>query len=332
MTAHANGGAFRDLFEPHRRSITLHCYRMLGSLQDAEELAQEALLRAWQRRAELRTGNAHKAWLYQIATNACLDQLQKRGRRRRALPHLNGPPSATPQMGAPADEQLWIEPAPDLLLEAAGDTTDQPDARAARRESIGLAFIAALQLLSPKQRATLLLVDVLGWNPQETAALLESSVASVNSLLQRARRSVEAARVDRVRPAISSSDSVLLSRFINAWESGDLAAFTALLTDDAVFTMPPQPEWFVGREAIGQFFGAIWAALPGRRRLLPLAANGGLGVAVYNQITAPNASYKAMGITLVTFQGDQVSQITRFGIPKLFPLFGLPLELPSNTP
>lgn len=329
MTAGAKDEAFRTLIEPHRRAISLHCYRMLGSLQDAEELVQETLLRAWQRRDEVRDQGALRAWLYQIATNACLDLLKTR-RRRRALPHWLGAPTTSMRIGPPQEESLWVEPAPDQLLHVAGDPLQQPDERAARRESIGLAFITALQLLSPKQRAALLLVDVLGWNPPETATLLDTSVASVNSLLQRARKSVEARRQEDPAPPVSVADSALLGRFINAWEQGDLEAFTALLADDARFAMPPQPEWYAGRAAIGQFFGTIWAVLPGRRRLLPLAANGGPAVAVYNRSPQPNAVFQAAGITLVTFRRGRISLLVRFGVPKLFPLFGLPLQLPSD--
>jgi len=330
MPVDPSDSAFRSLFEPHRRSITLHCYRMLGSLQDAEELVQETLLRAWQRREEVRASSALRAWLYQIATNACLDQLVKTRRRRRALPHLVAASSTSAQIGPPVAEQWWVEPAPDFLLEPADETRRWPDERASRRESIGLAFITALQVLSPKQRAALLLIDVLGWTPQQTAALLETSLVSVNSLLQRARKSVEARNDAAEATQLSSIDSALLGRFISAWEGGDVQAFTALLAADALFSMPPQPEWYEGREAIGQFFGAIWAKLPGDRRLLPLAANGGLGVAVYNRPTTANAVFQATGITLVGLREGQVSRIIRFGIPKLFPLFGLRLQLESD--
>src|SRR6187402_3176588 len=151
MPVDPSDSAFRSLFEPHRRSITLHCYRMLGSLQDAEELVQETLLRAWQRREEVRASSALRAWLYQIATNACLDQLVKTRRRRRALPHLVAASSTSAQIGPPVAEQWWVEPAPDFLLEPADETRRWPDERASRRESIGLAFITALQVLSPKQ-------------------------------------------------------------------------------------------------------------------------------------------------------------------------------------
>ena len=202
MAARARDEAFRTLLEPHRRAITLHCYRMLGSLQDAEEVAQESLTRAWRRLGEVKSSSARRAWLYKIATNGCLDLLK--ARRRRSLPHLVAPSAnaATP-LGPPAQEVLWIEPAPDTLLDVADEASQRPDARVSLRESVGLAFITALQFLSPKQRAALLLVDVLGLRPEETAALLKTSVFSVNSLLQRARKNVEARRVDSAPEASS---------------------------------------------------------------------------------------------------------------------------------
>ena len=329
MDARTSDESFRTLFEPHRRSITLHCYRMLGSLQDAEEIVQETLLRAWQRRDEVRSTSAIRSWLYKIATNACLDQLLK-ARRRRALPHLVASPSTQPRLGPATDERLWVEPAPDALLDMADDAGKRPDERVSLRQSIGLAFITALQLLPPKQRAVLLLSEVLGLPPQEVASLLETSVFSVNSLLQRARRSIEARRQDYALPDMSSSDADLLRRFITAWEAGDLDAFAALLADDALLSMPPQPEWFAGREAIVSFFAAVWAADPGRRRLLPLGANGGPAVAVYRRPTTPNAVYEASGIVLVEIRGARVLQMTRFAFPRLFPLFGLPSYLPSE--
>jgi RNA polymerase sigma-70 factor (ECF subfamily) len=319
--------SFGTLFEPHRRAITLHCYRMLGSLQDAEEIVQESLLRAWQRQDEVRSTAATRAWLYKIATNACLDLLKVR--RRRALPHLVAPSAnaATP-LGAPADERLWVEPAPDTLLESAGEG-ERPDERVSLRESIGLAFITALQFLSPKQRAALLLVDVLGWTPQETAALLETSVFSVSSLLQRARKSVEARREDDAPAEVSSADAALLRRFITAWESGDLDAFTALLADDAVLSMPPQPEWFAGREAIGRLLATVLATDRRQRRLLPLGANAGPAVAVYVRPT-PGAAYEASAIILLTMRLGHIARMTRFTLPRLFPSFGLPMSLSAT--
>ena len=330
MPAADTDEAFRDHFEPHRRPILLHCYRMLGSLQDAEELAQETLLRAWQRRDELRSGRALRAWLYQIATNACLDQLLK-AQRRRALPHLLAtPPRTAVRFGPPTDERLWVEPAPDTLLEVEDDAGQRPDQRAARRESIGLAFIIALQSLSPKQRAALLLVDVLGWTPSEAAVLLETSVASVNSLLQRARQNVAPRSEDAAPPEASTSEAALVRRFIQAWESGDLASFTALLAEDALLSMPPQTEWYVGREEVGRFFAAAWAALPGERRLLPVAANGAVALAAYRRPPTPGAAFEPSAITLLTLRDGQIAQLIRFAFPRLFPLFELPLHLTDS--
>jgi RNA polymerase sigma-70 factor (ECF subfamily) len=327
MAARESEESFRTVLEPHRRSITLHCYRMLGSLPDAEEIVQETLIRAWQRQDDVRAIPAMRAWLYKIATNACLDSLK--ARRRRALPHLLAP-AASPAMrlGVPRDERLWVEPVPDTLLDVEDDARTRPDERVSQRESVGLAFIAALQLLSPKQRAALLLVDVLGWKPEEAAALLEVRVFAVNSLLQRARKSVEA-RSEDTAPPVSSADAAMLRRFIAAWESGDVDAFSALLADDAIFSMPPQPEWFAGRDAISRFFEIAWSAVPGRRRLVQLGANGGPAVAVYNQPT-PNDEYAAVAITLLAIREGRISRLTRFGYPRLFVSFGLPERLRAD--
>jgi RNA polymerase sigma-70 factor (ECF subfamily) len=330
MPAVASEESFRTVFEPHRRAITVHCYRMLGSLQDAEEVVQESLLRAWQRQDEVRSTSATRAWLYKIATNACLDLLKVR--RRRALPHLVAPSaSSATGLGPAADERLWVEPAPDTLLDVADDAVRRPDARVSLRESIGLAFITALQFLPPKQRAALLLVDVLGWKPQETAALLETTVFSVNSLLQRARKSVEERGGDGVPPDASNSDAALLQRYITTWESGDLDAFTALLADDVRLSMPPRPEWFAGREVVRRFLASVLAAEPHEYRLVPIGANAGPAVAVYTRPMKPNAAYEATAINVVAFRGGLVSQMTRFASPRLFPLFGLPGQLPGDS-
>jgi len=328
MFAKARDEDFRTQVEPHRRAITLHCYRMLGSLQEAEEVAQESLLRAWQRLDERRSSGSTRAWLYKIATNGCLDLLKTR--RRRALPHLLAPPT-TPgaAFGPPLHEEVWIEPAPDFLFDAADDVEPGPERRVAMRESVGLAFITALQFLSPKQRAGLLLVDVLGWSPEETASLLETSVASVNSLLQRARKKVES-RSEESRPASGANDEELLHRYITTWESGDLHAFTTLLAEDARLSMPPQPEWYAGREAIHRFLAHIMATQPHRYRLVPVAANGQAAVAVY---TAPLAvgDFRGEAINLVSMRCGQVTQMTRFAAPRLFPSFGLPERLPRHA-
>jgi RNA polymerase sigma-70 factor, ECF subfamily len=328
----ASEEAFRARFERHRRAITLHCYRMLGSLQEAEEVVQETLLRAWQREGEVRSPGATRAWLYQIATNASLDLL--RARRRRALPHLVAlPASVATRLGPPADEHLWVEPAPDALLDVADNAAHGPEARVSLRESVSLAFITALQFLSPRQRAALLLVDVLGWGPQEAADLLETSVFSVNSLLQRARRSVEARRGDsEPAEAPSSADAALLRRYIAMWESGDLDAFTALLADDARLSMPPQPEWFAGRDAVRGFLAQMLAGEPRQYRFVPLGANGQPALAVYARPLMGNAAYQPAGITVFSIRGGRVAEMTRFTSPELFPMFGLPPHFPSGGP
>jgi RNA polymerase sigma-70 factor, ECF subfamily len=326
VTARPSEASFQALFEPHRRSITLHCYRMLGSLQDAEEVVQESLLRAWQRQAEVRSIRAMSAWLYQIATNACLDVLKTR--RRRALPHLIAPAAGmATRLGPPADDRLWVEPAPDTLLDVE-DAGHRPDDRVSLRERVGLAFITALQLLTPKQRAALLLVDVVGWSPEEVAALLDTSVFSVSSLLQRARNSVEA-RADRAPSEASSADAALLRRYITTWESGDLDAFTALLAEDVILSMPPQPEWFVGREAVRGFLAGLLTVDARQYRLLPIGANAAPAVAVYRRMTS-GVAYDEAGIIVLAIRGGRVSQMTRFAFPRLFSLFGLPAHLADD--
>jgi len=316
---------FRTQLEPHRRAITQHCYRMLGSFQDAEELAQESLLRAWQRLDERRSSASTRAWLYKIATNACLDVLKTR-RRRRALPHLVAPPAVPgAALGPPLEEAAWVEPAPDALFDAADAGEPGPERRVALRQSIGLAFVTALQFLSPRQRAALLLVDVLGWKPDQAASLLETSVASVNSLLQRARKSVEA-RAAEDGPASGPSDDALLRRYITTWESGDLDALTALLAEDARLSMPPQPEWYVGRDAIRWFLSRAIATRPRRYRLVPLAANGQPAVAVY--VAPPEGGdFRGEAINVLSMRGCLVTLMTRFAAPRLFALFGLPEAL-----
>jgi RNA polymerase sigma-70 factor (ECF subfamily) len=328
--ARASEEAFRARFETHRRAITLHCYRMLGSLQEAEEVVQEALLRAWQRQDEVRSADATRAWLYKIATNACLDSLKTR--RRRALPHLVAPSASVPtRFGPPAHEHRWVEPAPDALLDVADNAAHGPEARVSLRESVSLAFITALQFLSPRQRAALLLVDVLGWRPPEAAALLETSVFSVNSLLQRARKSVEARRRDsEPAEAPSSRDAALLRRYIAMWESGDLDAFTALLADDARLSMPPQSEWFAGREAVRGFLAQMLAGEPRQYRFVPLGANGQPALAVYARLLTGNGAYQAAGITVFSIRGGRIAELTRFTSQELFRLFGLPPHLRSG--
>jgi RNA polymerase sigma-70 factor (ECF subfamily) len=234
------------------------------------------------------------------------------------LPHLIHSPEDTLQ----ASSGSWIEPAPDSVLELEALA---PEARVSMRESVGLALIAALQSLSPKQRAALLLIDVLGWEPTEAAKLLETTVTSVNSLLQRARRGVEE-RAPRAGGEATPSDDELLRRYISTWESGDLDAFAKLLADDAILSMPPEPRWFAGRDAIMAFLRTVVPQWTGQYRMFPLRANGGPAAAVYRQQTA-GGPHEAAAISLLSIREGDIAGIVRFGFPSLFPRFGLAPQL-----
>lgn len=328
--------AFQQLAEPYRREIQLHCYRMLGSLQDAEDLVQETFLRAWRGLDGFEGRSSLRSWLYRIATNACLNALAKRSSIQRVLPETLGPPATEMPEGAPSTEIAWLEPYPDALIESIADTALGPDARYEMRETVQLAFVAAIQHLPPRQRAVLLLRDVLGWSAAETAGLLDTSVASANSALQRARTTVEKqfpAGQPTVLPPPDAQQLAMLDRYVRAWENTDLDAFVALLRDDAVLSMPPWPHWYRGREAIREFLRWAWktdtcgAQRSQRSRILiPTAANGQLAFAAYNY-RSDETKWRAHGIYLVTLQGDTIAGLTSFVAPvspRLFAAFGLP--------
>jgi RNA polymerase sigma-70 factor (ECF subfamily) len=269
--------AFEHLAEPYRRELQLHCYRMLGSLHDAEDLVQETFLRAWQGLDRFEGRASFRGWLYRIATNACLNALASRASARRVLPETQGPPSDQMPEGRPATEIAWLEPYPDAALEGLADAVPGPEARYEMHEAVQLAFVAAIQHLQPRQRAVLLLHDVLGWSATETARLLDASVASVNSTLQRARATLEKqfpAGRPSAPPAPDDRQRELLERYVRAWESADLDSFVALLREDAVLSMPPWRQWYHGRAAIRAFFAWAWrTACDGPFRLVPTAAN-----------------------------------------------------------
>ncbi len=324
---------FSALTEPYRRELQVHCYRILGSLQDAEDLVQETLLRAW-RRLDTYEGRASiRAWLYKIATNACLDALDKRSRR--VLPSMLSPATdASQPFTPPVDEPIWLEPLPDhLIVETASD----PEARYSLHESVTLAFVAALQSLPPRQRAVLILRDVLDWRASEVADLLDLTVSAVNSALHRARVTLSRHYHGSAAENVTGSPAddhvrALLDRYVSAWESADVAGLTALLKEDAVLNMPPSPSWYHGRDAIRAFlqstiFGSV--AFPGsgagRWRLTPTRANGQPGFGVY--LRGPSGAYAAFGIIVVAIDGDRVASITHFGAPTLLARFGLPDEL-----
>ncbi len=327
---------FARLAEPFRRELQVHCYRMLGSVHEAEDLVQETYLRAWRSFDSFQTieGGSFRAWLYRIATNACLNTLASRKDPQRFLPDQLGP--ATGQMPSnPAIDVAWLEPYPNAYLEGIGNETTNPEARFAAREAVQLAFVAAIQLLPARQRAALLLCDVLGWAAAEAAALLESSTASINSALQRARETL-AKHYPGGRPQTTFQSNPaqqrLLDRYLDAWQRHNVNSFVALLKEDATVTMPPWREWFVGREATGSFFGAAWKTCNGLR-LVSTGANGQPAFAVYELGRGPDPHWSAHSIHVLSLDQENISTITMFVPPTgpyMFKSFGLPLILPDG--
>lgn len=317
-----DGEAFRELTEPYRRELQVHCYRMLGSLHDAEDALQDTLLAAWQGfggfegRASLRT------WLYRIATNRCLNARRSAGRRQAKewdVPNVE-PPEPT-RFG----EVVWLEPFPDALLEGVVG----PEARYERTEAISLAFVTALQTLPPRQLAVLILRDVLGFHADEVAGMLDSSVESVKSALKRARAGLPRTGDREAPPASGSpSEDAIVAKFVRAWESADLDALVALLTDDVFMSMPPMPFEYQGRDVVTRFCAAIFGA--GRRfDLVPTRANGQPAFGAY--LRAPSGIRHGTGLYVLTLTGDRICALTRFENTVL-PFFGLPRSLsPSGT-
>jgi len=323
---------FEQLAAPYRREIQLHCYRMLGSVHDAEDLVQETYVRAWRSFASF-TGGSFRAWLYRIATNACLNAIASRKHRQRWMPDQQAP--ATDQMpdGKPAADLAWLEPYPDSYLEGIVDSAPTPEARYSSDEAVKLAFVAAIQFLPPRQRAVLLLCDVLGWTAPEASELLDDSTASVNSALQRARETL-ARRYPNARPVVVGSrraeERKLLGRYLQAWETLDLENFVALLKEDATYTMPPLPQWYEGRDAIGGFFGWAWKRYRGFR-LVPTGANRQPAFAAYARMGS-ELQWSAHSIHVLTVESNVISSLTLFvkpDGPPLFRAFGLPLLLPE---
>jgi RNA polymerase sigma-70 factor (ECF subfamily) len=335
LLASARGGdrdALERLTEAHRRELQLHCYRMLGSFHDAEDLVQETFLRAWRGLDRFEGRASIRNWLYRIATNACLNALARRASARRVLPETHGPPADRMPEGGPAQEIAWLEPYPDSALEGISDAAPSPHARYEMREAVQLAFIAAIQHLPPRQRAALLLHDVLGWSASDCARLLDASVASVNSALQRARATLEK-RLPGGRPSFppGPSDQVraLLQRYVHVWESADVDGFVALLREDAVLSMPPWRQWYLGPDAIRTFF--TWTSRPGGHgpfRLVPTRANRQPAFAFYGRWQDPE--WRSHSIQLLTLQADSIAAMTSFVAPALFPRFGLPTVLPAQ--
>jgi RNA polymerase sigma-70 factor (TIGR02960 family) len=322
-----DGEAFRELTEPYRRELQVHCYRMLGSLQDAEDVLQDTLLAGWQGLEAFEGRASIRTWLYRIATNRCLNALRSASRR---------PPKAwdIPQVEPPEPTRLgeiaWLEPYPDALLSGAIGIPLGPEARYEQTEAITLAFVTALQLLPARQRAVLILCEVIGYHANEVADMLDSTVDSVNSAVKRARASLR----HRLRPigdpepppaAHSRSEQALVARFVRAWESGDLDALVALLTADVSVSMPPIPIEYHGRDVVARFCASII-----RRRahdLVPTRANGQPAFGAY--LRAPGGGIRhGTGLFVLTLSGDRICAMTRFD-NSVLRWFGLPHSLPD---
>jgi RNA polymerase sigma-70 factor (TIGR02960 family) len=320
--------AFRELTEPHRRELQLHCYRILGSVHDAEDMVQEAFLAAW-RSLEAFEGRASvRSWLYTIATNRCLNALRARSRRPREVAVMAGALEPTRRI-----EPVWLEPYPDALLESIPDRAPGPAARYEARESIELSFVVGLQHLPPRQRAALVLADVLGLRTAEVAEMLDTGEASVKGALQRARATLRArlpaADRERAPQPSSAGERRLVGRFADAVQSGDLDAMVTLLTDDALLTMPPQPLEYQGHHAIAAFMRQRADVRGAPLRFVPTRANTQPAFACYLP-DAHAATAHPYGLFVLTLEGDAIAAITWFAGTAVFPHFGLPETLPSR--
>lgn len=314
-----DGDAFRELTEPHRRELQVHCYRMLGSLQDAEDALQDTLLAAWQGLPGYRERASLRTWLYRIATNRCLNARRTAGRRPAKQWDIPGvePPEPTRH-----GEVVWLEPYPDSLLE------DGPETRIERSESISLAFVTALQVLPPRQVAVLVLRDVLGFHADEVAGMLDATVDSVNSALKRARAGLARRRPAGPPPPApgSAAEDAVVARFVDAYQAADLDTLVAMLTDDVFVSMPPLPYEYEGRDVAARFCAGILA--PGRRfDLVPTRANGQPAFGAY--LRGPDGVSHGTGLLVIALAGERIRAMTRFESGVL-PRFGLPRSLPRS--
>jgi len=318
--------AFDTLMKPYQRELLVHCYRMLGSVHDAEDLVQETLIRAWEKRATFIDHRSYRAWLYSIATNLCLNVLTR-------SPKRSLPPDTYPAIDPTAPlppklrEPIWLEPFPDEML---ADQHTDPENHALQRERITLAFLVALQHLTPTQRAILLLREVLDWSASEVAEWLNLSVPAVNSALQRARRTLQQLQLFHEAPPVLASTQLqtLLDRYVKLWEQADIPGLVALLREDAWFTMPPIPGWFQGRAAITTFFQNTVFTAPGKWRLYPIRANASPAFGLYRWEASVDA-YQLYGLLVLDIVEEQIantitflelSSLAPFALPDIFPL------------
>lgn len=333
---------FSKLAEPYRRELQVHCYRILGSSQDAEDMVQETMLRAWKRLSTYKERASFRAWLYKIATNVCLDTLAKRRRRaKRLLPsNLYSPADPHKPVEPPMTEILWLEPLPDEWV--ADSSAVNPEARYSQRESISLAFLTALQILPARQRAVLILKDVMDWPAKDIAELLDATTSSVNSALHRARVTLSKSyhKQESQVPDPEDADEQtrqILEKYMHAWQTADVNGLVTLLKDDATLSMPPSPSWYAGRESIRVFAGNTVFAddgmmfpgiARGRWKLLPIRANGQPGAAVYQRME--NGEYHPFGVHVLTCEEGLISQVSCFIDPSLPSKFGLPKILKAE--
>lgn len=330
-----DASAFATLVRRYQGELRVHCYRMLGSFDESEEVVQETFLRAWKGLAGFEGRSTVRAWLYRIATNACLNVLDSRGRR--VLPHHVEPPSDPERARPPRTDIAWLQPFPDRLWEPVAPSADEPDVAVVGRETIELAFLAAIQHLPPRQRAVLILRDVLGWPAKDIAGLLDGSVASVNSASQRARATLRELLPARRQDWASSreptqQERAVLRRYMDAIERADLAAMAELLAGEVRATMPPYPMWFAGRDANLAALAAGWdtdsPAYVGRLRMMPVGANRQPAAAAYVR-GAGESAYRPFAIVVLRIEDVHIVELTAFHEPGLFPAFALPTELPA---
>ncbi len=317
---------FAQLADPFRAELMAYCYRMLGSVHDAEDQVQETMIRAWRSYGDFEGRASLRTWLYKIATNVCLRALENRGRR--PLPSGLGAPGSPEEPLAAGHEVPWLEPIPDALVQA--DPAD-PASVVASRESLRLALIASFQYLPARQRAVLILRDALQWRASEVADLLGISATAVNGLLLRARARIGQAGLapDEIREPAEAAQRALLDRYAAAFENADASALSRLLRDDATFEMPPVLTWFAGRDLIGRFLGTRVLGQPGDFKAVPVSANSQPGFAFY--LLGRDGHHHAHAVQVLTVDGASIAHVVSFNQPGLFPLFGLPPVMPAVT-
>ena len=322
-----DAAAFRELTDPYRYELQLHCYRIVGSTQDAEDLVQETLLAAWRGLGQFSERASIRTWLYRIATNRCIDWLRASARRPQGVEPMTELPEPSR-----VTEPIWLEPYPDVLIEGVADQAPGPEARYETKETIALAFVAGLQHLPPQQRAVLVLRDVLSFQATEVAAMLDTTAAAVNSLLRRARTALDtrlpAAGRERAPLPNSESEREVVGRFADAVETGDIDTIVELLTDEAWLTMPPQPYEYQGAAAIGHFLQDRAVRRGAPLRLVSTRANGQPAFGCY--FPSPHTEIaRPYGLLVLTLAGRAIAQITWFADSSVFPHFGLPRTLPK---